>query len=693
MKKIFLFLILFLFPLLVFAKDTCDSNDIKIQSIELENYTDNIEEVSDAGIDGKSIQLNFKMIEIGDEIEYKLLLKNTSDKDYYLDEREFNINTNYIKYIFASEDGTNIIKSGKEKVVYLKIKYNKEVPDELTNNNLYDQNEVVSLKIVDENPIINPFTGKGLLFYFVIITIIIGLVYFKKKKVVMLLLLFIPFGVYALCDYQIDISTNIQIEKKLSIFNAVTDNVEDCMLKYDGKVNDELYHTVDATKVYFNRCPNKRNIIFGNMCWQMIRTTETGGIRMIYNGEVVDGKCESSRPEHLGIVSESSVRVLAMNSSYLYSSTFDYDLETGIFKLVEPEDYTWSDDSYPNILGKYTCKSLESECITLYNVNGYDSSTKAYTTSYTIRSTNYAQVGVSPYNLTMNLEAIGYMYNHSYSTSTKYPGTTEYLYGNSYVYNEETNTYTLSGETQVIDDWETGYDKLTNTHYTCWNMTGTCSKISYVFYTNYDDQSSQNRRADYIELSNGKKVDEVLYDLYESEDVNRYDSTIKSYLENWYRSNMISYQNKIEDTPYCANIEIGDKKGWNPNSSTVGFSNSLKFRYQISNNDLSCNELFQFNTMNTKAKLQYPVNLLSASEMHILLDESTYDIFKTGSQYYISPPFFTVNNNGRRLYTSTLYYFPVSLLRIGVRPVISLKHGAFIVSGTGSEADPWVIES
>jgi hypothetical protein len=302
MKKIFLFLILFLFPLLVFAKDTCDSNDIKIQSIELENYTDNIEEVSDAGIEGKSIQLGFKMIEVGDEIEYKLLLKNTSDKDYYLDERKFNTNTSYIKYSFVSEDNSNIIKSGKEKVVYLKIKYNKEVPDELTNNNLYNQNEIVSLKILDENPIINPFTGKGLLFYFVIITIIIGLVYFKKKKVVMLLLLFIPFGVYALCDYQIDISTNIQIEKKLSIFNAVTDNVEDCMLKYDGKVNDELYHTVDATKVYFNRCPNKRNIIFGNMCWQMIRTTETGDIKMIYNGNALNGKCESTRADHKGIV-------------------------------------------------------------------------------------------------------------------------------------------------------------------------------------------------------------------------------------------------------------------------------------------------------------------------------------------------------------------------------------------------------
>ena len=694
MKKLLLLIVLFLFPFMVFAKDTCDSNDIKIQSIELENYTDNIEEVSDANVEGKSIQLGFKMIEVGDEIEYKILLKNTSNKDYYLNDKIFNINSSYIKYSFVSDDNSNVIKSGKEKVVYLKIKYNKEVPDELTNNNLYNQSEVVSLKILDENPIINPLTGKGLLFYLIIIIVIIGLIYLKKKKVVMLLLLFIPFGVYAICDYQIDISTDIEIEKKLSVFNAVTDDVEDCMLKYDGKVTDELYKTVDATKVYFNRCPNKRNIIFGNMCWQMIRTTETGGIRMMYNGEVVDGKCESTRPEHVGVINGQNLVSLTLNTSYLYSEYFNYNSETGVFQLVDPVAYTWSDDTYQDILGKYTCHSLESECTTIYNVNRYSSSTKGSASSYTVGNTNYAQVGVSPYGSTIGLDALGYMYNRAYSASTIYPTTTEYLYGNSYHYDEETNTYTLTGETQVVGDWETGHDKLTNTHYTCWNLTGTCSKISYVFYTSWIGGSSPYNRADYITLSNGKTVDEILYELYEADDINKYDSLMKAFLESWYHSNLLPYQSFIEDTPYCADIEIGDKKGWDPNSPTVGYPNSLKFRYHIDHNDISCRDLFQFNTQNPKAKLRYPISLVTASEMETLLEQFTYaDLFKTGSQYYVAPPFFSVGDEGKAVATSTLYYFPVSLLPLGVRPAISLKHGAFIVSGTGSEADPWVIES
>ncbi len=46
------------------------------------------------------------------------------------------------------------------------------------------------------------------------------------------------------------------------------------------------YYRGDADKV-------NNNIIFNNMCWKIIRTTETGGIKIIYNGTPTDGKCET----------------------------------------------------------------------------------------------------------------------------------------------------------------------------------------------------------------------------------------------------------------------------------------------------------------------------------------------------------------------------------------------------------------
>ena len=46
------------------------------------------------------------------------------------------------------------------------------------------------------------------------------------------------------------------------------------------------YYRGDADKV-------NNNIIFNNMCWKIIRTTETGGVKLIYNGTPIDGKCET----------------------------------------------------------------------------------------------------------------------------------------------------------------------------------------------------------------------------------------------------------------------------------------------------------------------------------------------------------------------------------------------------------------
>ena len=46
---------------------------------------------------------------------------------------------------------------------------------------------------------------------------------------------------------------------------------------------------------YFRGAATKlnNNVIFNNMCWKIIRTTETGGVKLIYNGTPKNGKCET----------------------------------------------------------------------------------------------------------------------------------------------------------------------------------------------------------------------------------------------------------------------------------------------------------------------------------------------------------------------------------------------------------------
>ena len=54
------------------------------------------------------------------------------------------------------------------------------------------------------------------------------------------------------------------------------------------------YYRGDADKV-------NNNIIFNNMCWKIIRTTENNGVKIIYNGTPIDGKCEIQTGEAIQI--------------------------------------------------------------------------------------------------------------------------------------------------------------------------------------------------------------------------------------------------------------------------------------------------------------------------------------------------------------------------------------------------------
>ena len=106
-----------------------------------------------------------------------------------------------------------------------------------------------------------------------------------------------------------------------------------CITKYTGQVTDQVGSTVTATNVYFDKCADKRNIIFNNMCWQIIRSTETGGIKMIYNGEPDgNGGCGSSRGDHKGIVGGTygtyTHYFTEINHQFLYATSFTYNTTT-----------------------------------------------------------------------------------------------------------------------------------------------------------------------------------------------------------------------------------------------------------------------------------------------------------------------------------------------------------------------------
>ena len=91
--------------------------------------------------------------------------------------------------------------------------------------------------------------------------------------------------------------------KSINLYNMIRDSA-DTTTVIDYKVRSGVsgtngIYTTTATEgnvpIYYYRGDADKvnnNIIFNNMCWKIIRTTETGGVKLIYNGVPTDGKCE-----------------------------------------------------------------------------------------------------------------------------------------------------------------------------------------------------------------------------------------------------------------------------------------------------------------------------------------------------------------------------------------------------------------
>jgi hypothetical protein len=184
-----------------------------------------------------------------------------------------------------------------------------------------------------------------------------------------------------------------------------------------------------------------------------------------------------------------------------------------------------------------------------------------------------------------------------------------------------------------------------------------------------------------------------------SNDVNRYNSSIKGIIDAWYVQNLSSKTNMLEDTVYCNARNITSLGGWDPEGGSTTSDYYIKFKNYTSNNDISCaNETDQFAVSNNKAKLTYPVSLATHEELFTLTNNnsSTYYsvLTKTNAWWWgLSPDYFytyyadvrNVNSGGDVNGYLGVYN------NNGVRLVVSLNSGAVISSGDGSEERPFVI--
>ena len=388
---------------------------------------------------------------------------------------------------------------------------------------------------------------------------------------------------YLYFDYKEDTSLYGTIKKR-----AKTDTT------YLGLYTGEGADTYANPVYYYKGNVQNNNVLFAGFCWKIVRTTETGGVKIVYNGVQKNGSC---------------------------------------------------------------------------NNTGTDS-----------------QIGTSAFNNDSDSSAyVGYMYNTVYPSSSKSMSSqSNIVFGNSFTYAK--GTYTLK-DTKTVATWSSGYNTINNNHYTCMTTGTTCSSIYYVYYTD-------TTYAYYITLTNGKSVNDALNEMLYADDVNKNDSTIKKYLEDWYENNLTNYDNKLEkDTVFCNDRRILNLNGWNPNGgSTTSSTSYLKFKnYGASNNLVCANETDRFSMNNAKAELKHPIGLLSESELRLAGYESSH-YFNNGQVVWLASPIFF---NDSDAFVSVVISSGLSINYVGyprgVRPSVSLKPKTYFSSGDGSFTNPFVI--
>jgi hypothetical protein len=301
----------------------------------------------------------------------------------------------------------------------------------------------------------------------------------------------------------------------------------------DGSGDKDVYYFTSNNSN--NLAGKNGNVIFGDYCWQIVRTTTTGGVKLIYNGpKTEDNKCPSDaalRSKPLGVVTQNSTNPITITGSKIYGTSFEIykDGDTNKFRLLHTNTYSWSDSTYQNISGKFVCGTSSSPtgtsdtCTVLYYVGDYVSSTEVNYLKLTINTVNnYSVIGESGFGVdNKNLAYVGYMYNDTYLLknyplfethiilqTTYLPSSQSYYYGTTAVWNSTTGEYELKVDdgngnsitptsTTTLNSYGDNYQGL----YTCKSSTATsCSTVYYIV------AKSSSSYSYIIQLSNNENI-------------------------------------------------------------------------------------------------------------------------------------------------------------------------------------------
>ena len=292
---------------------------------------------------------------------------------------------------------------------------------------------------------------------------------------------------------------------------------------------------------------------------------------------------------------------------------------------------------------------------------------------------------------------VGYKYNedsslHENNGTTGYTwftNTTKYNFGTSYTFDTSTKKFTLAGNIKQLT-WNDNHEEIVNNGlYSCLNTD--CNVLYKI--TGYSNATTMIVQP--ITYSSNSLL---------SAQTNTTDSSIKTKLDSWYKSNLVSYTSYLADETFCNDRSVMSGSGYLTTPTTYyGAYTRLQDRKMPS---LKCSqENDRFKVSSTSAKLDYPVGLITADEVSLAGGRALYNgVYSPNSNYYLynggnywtlSPSGFYSNDLHADVWlvmtSGNLYPWYYVTYLFGIRPVISLKANTLVTKGDGTALNPFVI--
>ena len=191
---------------------------------------------------------------------------------------------------------------------------------------------------------------------------------------------------------------------------------------------------------------------------------------------------------------------------------------------------------------------------------------------------------------------------------------------------------------------------------------------------------------------------------------NTNDSTIKTYIDNWYSNSLNSYTKYIStEAVYCNDREVG--YGTYSTTSQFHYASNTRLNTNKTPTYDCTNNKDAFSGSNSEAKLTYPIGLMTADEIAYAGGKSETQLTSPYTWYYLNSAGGSVTGSTKWWLLSPLYwtgspctwfvYHSWAPGRLGgggnvikvnaVRPVISIKSDALWSRGDGSSENPYEI--